>query len=447
MLRIFSNQFCLALVLCLIAFQVIAKKFVPTTSIKPKACIYNPHLGSQYFNQGDYLQAKVCFEQILRQAKKQGKLRPSIYYNLGSVYFKLAQFDKSKASFKQLLKDKKLGAVAYYNLALIANKQGNKQSVINYLKTGRRVSGDKQLTALINRQLLKLQGHALKRNRLNTVRDWRAYLYVSPGYDSNIYSAPIEAASNKSGNFIQIIGLFEKVIAGKGMGNKQPVLLFTSSVFLSNYFATNFNDYDLYDLGMRYLHPINHWKNVIEFNVKQSSYGHSEYQRFFTGTFKTKYRLTGGNTLRLRYRYEEIESLDLRFDYLEGNRQKLTASYQFKWLPDSVYLWYELEFNNRKDTLSRNYSPTRNTIRVRYEKKINITNEVFTEVEYRRGVYDPTPTQNRLDNRMTYTLAYVRNMAGNWQFMARWRLQKNRSSDSFYSYDRHIGLLTLRKSF
>ncbi len=450
MQRIFSKEFCLGLTLCLMAFQVVAKKLVATTlenSVlkSSTACIHNPYLGAQYFKQGEYLQAKLCFEQLLKRAKKRGKPSPSLYYNLGSVYFKLAQFNKSEALFKRLTKDKKLGAVAYYNLALIENKLGNRQSVINYFNAGRQASKNKSLTILINRQLLKLQRHTPKKSRLATIRDWHAYLYASPGYDSNIYSAPLEAASNKSGNFLQVIGLFEKTIIGKG--GKQPVLLFTSSVFFSNYVATNFNDYDLYDLGVRYLHPINHWQNAIAFNVKQSDYGHREYQRSVNGTFKTRRWFSNGNTLKLRYHYEKIESLDTSFDYLEGDRQKLTASYQFKWAFDSVYLWYQLELNNRKNTLRRNYSPTRNTLGVRYEKKTNAVNKVLATIEYRRGVYTPTSFQNRLDNRVTYALAYVHNMASNWQFMARWRFQRNRSRDLFYSYDRYIALLTLRKSF
>lgn len=404
-------------------------------------------LGSQQYNQGEYAQAKVHFELALNQAQQQGKPTNTIYYNLGSVCYQLEQYDESKLYFEKLLDDNKLKAVAYYNLALIENKQGNKQSTIDYLHQSRKVSTDSQLSKLVDQQLLKLSKQKPQRTKTVTYKDWHAYLYLSPGYDSNIKFAPAEVASNESGSFLQFYGLFDKRIAGKGYGKKDHALLITSSVFLSNYFSTDFNDYNIFDIGLRYLLPVRQWRNTIDFNIKKSTYGHRDYQRLYMATFKTLRKFSDGNTLSLRYRYEQINSLDPLFDYLEGNRQKLRLGYQFKWPSDLVDLWYELELNDRENTVKRNYSPTRNTFRVRYEKKFNATNRVYGELEYRHSDYDPTPTQDRLDKRTGYLLAYVNDITQDWKFLARWGFRSNNSTESIFSYDRHVMLLTLRKSF
>lgn len=404
-------------------------------------------LGSQQYNQGEYAQAKVHFELALNQAQQQGKPTNTIYYNLGSVCYQLEQYDESKLYFEKLLDDNKLKAVAYYNLALIENKQGNKQSTIDYLHQSRKVSTDSQLSKLVDQQLLKLSKQKPQRTKTVTYQDWHAYLYLSPGYDSNIKFAPAEVASNESGSFLQFYGLFDKRIAGKGYGKKDHALLITSSVFLSNYFSTDFNDYNIFDIGLRYLLPVRQWRNTIDFNIKKSTYGHRDYQRLYMATFKTLRKFSDGNTLSLRYRYEQINSLDPLFDYLEGNRQKLRLGYQFKWPSDLVDLWYELELNDRENTVKRNYSPTRNTFRVRYEKKFNATNRVYGELEYRHSDYDPTPTQDRLDKRTGYLLAYVNDITQDWKFLARWGFRSNNSTESIFSYDRHVMLLTLRKSF
>ncbi|MFV9615848.1 MAG: tetratricopeptide repeat protein [Gammaproteobacteria bacterium] len=408
-------------------------------------------LGGQHYNQGEYAQAKAYFERALNQAQQQGKSAHTIYYNLGSVCYQLEQYDQSKLYFEKLLDHNKLKAVAYYNLALIENKKGNKKSTIDYLYQSKKVSTDSQLSKLVDQQLLKLIKQKPQRTKTVTYKDWHAYLYLSPGYDSNISFAPLEVASNESGSFLQFYGLFDKRIAGKGYGKKKSALLITSSVFLSNYFSTDFNDYSIFDIGLRYLLPVNKWRNTIELNIKKSTYGHDDYLRFHVATFKTKRRFSDGNTLRLRYRFEQINSLDQRFDHLEGYRQKLRLGYQFKWPSDLVDLWYELELNDRENlktnTVDLNYSPTRNTFRLRYEKKFNATNRVYGELEYRHSDYDPTPSQDRADRRSGYLLAYVNDITRDWQLLARWGFRSTRSTESVFSHDRHIVLLTLRKSF
>ncbi len=442
---------CSALLLLVLFGQLSAEPVsvsVPVSPVRQENTLSdNLSLAGQLYNQGEYAQAKVYFELALNQAQQQAKPAQTIYYNLGSVCYQLKQYDESKLYFEKLLNHNKLKAVAYYNLALIENKLGNKKSTIDYLHQSKNASPDTQLAKLVDQQLLKISNQEPQRKKAVTYKDWNAYLYLSPGYDSNIKLEPAEVASNESGSFLQFYGLFDKRIAGKGYGKKDPALLITSSVFLSNYFSTDFNDYNIFDIGLRYLFPVNKWRNSIEFNIKKSTYGHRDYQQSYAATFKTRRRFSDGNTLRLRYRYEQLNSLDPLFDYLEGYRQKLRLGYQFKLQNDAVNLWYELELNDRQNTANLNYSPTRNTFRVRYEKKINATNKVYGELEYRHSDYDPTPVQDRLDKRSGYLLAYVNDVARDWQLLARWGFRSNNSTESVYSYDRHVALLTLRKSF
>lgn len=436
-------------IIFLICAQAVAE---PSVSSNVERTDSNSDLARQQYDKGNYEQAKFFYEKALTQAQVQGQTTRLIYYNLGSVCYKLKQFEQSGVYFKKLVNDEKLAALAYYNLALIENKQGNNESAIHYFNRSKAVSKNLQLSTLVDQQLLKLKTPTAEKalpgkDKTIKKKDWNAYLYLSPGHDSNINFAPLEVASNQSGNFLQVIGLFDKVIAGSSSDQKKPALLFTSSVFVSNYFSSDFNDYNLYDIGLRYLLPVNQWRNSIELNLKQSTYGHTDYQQRYVATFKTRRRFSAGDTLRLRYRYEQIDSQDPQFDYLEGYRQKFRLGYQFKWPQDSVYLWYELELNDRQNTVTRNYSPTRNTARLRYEKKFNASNSAYVEVEYRYSDYEPTATQDRLDKRSGYLFAYVYDIATDWQVLARLSYRNNRSTDSLFSYDRHVALLTLRKTF
>jgi len=449
---IFSKHFLSGFIFVVLVFQSLSVQAVATQQRQVNISRYYTSAGIQHFNQGQYLKAKSSFEQALSVLPSTDKSRTEIYYNLGSVCYKLKEYKQSRIYFNKLLRDKRLGAVAYYNLALIENRLDNKPAAIAYLQKSRSITTDRQLIALANRQLHQLdnkgdtsQSHY---RRTRTVKkDWHAYFYLSPGYDSNINFAPLDVGSGRSGRFIQGTALFDKKIAGKGNGYKTPVLLFTSSIFLSNYIATDFNDYNLFNVGLRYKLPLNQWHNVLNVNLDQSTYGHEKYQRNYSVTVYSRRYFSKGKMLRLRYRYDQINSLNSLYDYLEGYRQRLGAAYRIKWSHDYLFLWYGLEFNRRKNTVRRNYSPTRNSFRLRYEKKLNPSHKIYIETEYQRSNYVPTAVQDRLDNRSMYSLAYIYDFARSWQFKAQWRFSNNRSTDSLFSYKRHVGLLTLRKSF
>ncbi len=408
--------------------------------------------GARSFSQGNYEQAKAYFEQALMLSRQPEEPTASMNYNLGSVCFKLRQYEESKKYFSRLLDSSKLKAVAYYNLALIENKQGNRLRAKNFLAKSKAASKDEKFTVLVERQLEKLSSvktATLTPRKISniTIKDWQAYLYLRSGYDSNIKFSPLEIASEQSGRYLQSIGLFDKVIAGKGFGSRTPVLMFTSSFFVSNYHSTDFNDYNLFDIGLRYLHPVNQWRNSIDINIKKSTYGHNDYQRTVATTFKTKYLFSDGDIFRLRYRYEDISSLDSLYDYLSGSRHRLRVGYSFKWPDDAVLLWQEFEQNDRQNTARRNYSPVRSTSRLRYEKKMLAKHKAYVELEYRRSDYAATAFQDRLDSRASYTLAYLYDITPEWQLEAHWRFQNNRSTESIYSYDRHIAYLNVRKTF
>lgn len=407
----------------------------------------NLRLAKDEYQKGNYLVAKQYFEIALEHALSQNKPTDTINYNLGSVSYKLKLYSQSKTYFNKLLNHHKLKAVAYYNLALIENKLLRKKSAMDYLHKSKKNSSDKQFTKLIDQQIVKISKSKQKKINNKRLKDWHAYLYVGSGHDSNINFAPLEVASNESGGFLQGIGIFDKRIAGDGYGVKKSALLITSTIFLSNYYSTNFNDYDLFDVGLRYLKPVDKWRNVLEVNYKKSTYGHRDYQQISAITLKTKRKLLSGDTLRLRYRYEQFESLDTLFDYLEGNRQKIRAGYQFKWSASSAYLWYEFESNNRTNTANLNYSPVRNTLRLRFEKKIDVNNKVYVELEQRDSDYEVTLVQDRRDKRAGVLLAYSNTLSTDWKLQARWGFRRNRSTETAFSYDRHIILLTAKLTY
>jgi predicted negative regulator of RcsB-dependent stress response len=399
------------------------------------------------FSEQNYNAAKQSFLDAKALMEQRDEVAPAIYYNLGSVCYRLEQYEQSRDYFSSLSTNQNYAALAYYNIALNENQLNNRDAAIAALEKSRSETSDNELLALIDRQLKTLQEKDAKAAAAKEIKDWHLFLYARPGYDSNIRFAPLEIASNESGNFVQYIGAFDKSILGSATGQTSPALLLTSTVFISNYFSTDFNDYNMYDAGLRYAFPSGQWKNKIDVNVKKLTYGHEDYQHITSATLRTGIRFANRDELKLRYRYEDISSLRPIYDYLSGYRQRLRAGYQLTFPQDKLQLWYELEFNDRQNMINRNYSPTRNSLRLRYENRLNDTSKLVAEYEYRHSQYDPTPVQDRQDDRSVFLLAYVNDIAKGWQGEARWRFYTNRSTDTVYSYDRHLVFFSIRKLF
>jgi hypothetical protein len=403
--------------------------------------------GKQLFAAGQYADAKAAFDHVLASQQEQGAVSPAVHYNLGSICYRLEDYVCARKHFQRLTRTDSYAALAYYNLALVENRDDNPEAAVDALQSSRAATTDPKLIALVNKQLAKLRKSEPRRTTTTTVKDWHSFVYLRHGYDSNIRFAPLEVASNESGDFLQFIGTIDKRIVGEGSTTKQPGLFVNAVLFATNYYSTDFNDFSLLNAGLRYDHPLQGWRNRIAANYTTSTYGKEDYLESASLTLQTRKTLANDDEFQLRYRYEDIDSLRPVYDYLRGSRQRLRAGYQLTWPQDIVQLWYELELNDRQNTASRNYSPTRHTLRLRYETMLDSRNRLYGEYAFRDSDYEPTLTQDRQDERSLLTLAYVNDFAHSWQAEARWRFFTNRSTDNVYSYDRHIVFLSVRKLF
>lgn len=110
--------------------------------------------GIQFFTQGNYGQALEHF----KRAEKGGIKIANLSYNLGSVYYRLKQYELSKRYFEKLTRDKNLGHLAYYNLALIEYRLGHDLSAIELFEKSARSTDDAGLKTLADKQINTLKG-------------------------------------------------------------------------------------------------------------------------------------------------------------------------------------------------------------------------------------------------------------------------------------------------
>ncbi len=395
-------------------------------------------LGKTSFNQGNYEKSLTYFD----KAASQGKTLPKLDYALGSTHYRLGNYKTSKTYFLKLTSNKKYGALAYYNLGLISYKDKNIKQAIKHFKKSKNTTRSEKLKKLNKKQITKLTKPSRKK--------WSGYASAGYGYDSNIVAAPAGVAANQSGSFIRATALANYIMSG----NKTKGVVAKAGFFSSNYFSTNFSDDAslAFDISMR--DKLNNWKMSYDAGIKQSTYGTDDFQRILRLTFKAKNKLDKNNELRFRFRYEDIDSLSRRFDFLDGDRQRFRAEYHFKKsLTEKLRFLYELEFNDRQNinrtTRQLNYSPTRNKVAIRYDRKITSVDSIGGEIEYRDSSYDATPTQNRADTRYVAAIKYTHNFDRYWKLRTRLKYKNNDSNEpgDIFDYGRTITTIDLSRLF
>lgn len=387
--------------------------------------------GMESFSQADYSKALEHF----KRAEKAGLKDPQIYYNLGSVYYKLKQYNLSKRYFEKLAGNKSLGFQAHYNLALIEHKLGHKNDAIALFEKSVQITDDARLKALANKQINTLGGIKPK--------TWFAFVSPGYGYDSNIAHLPSSAASSESGSFFQLIGYTEWELY-KDSANS----LHTSATFLSkDYRNSNNFDLDSIALGAEYRQKINRWNLSYAFELGQSTFSGLDYLAQTGLIFDAKTKLSSEKEIRFRLRHEDISSRSNQFDFLEGVRTTLKSGYKLKILQQEYQYNYRLELNDRLDTATQNFSPTRHLIGFRYLNKLTRQLKAGLRVNFRVSGYQATASQNRTDKRSRIRLESKYQLNTNWTISTELLFSRNKSSEKSFEYDNHMATISMQALF
>jgi len=388
-------------------------------------------LGKKMFAQGQYERSLEHF----KRAESRGMKSSAFYYNLGATYYKLKQYKQSRSYFEKIISDRKTRALAYYNLALIAHKQGKNTEALALFKKSIKYTKNKKLIRLAKKQI----------SIINTSNKniWSSYVSLAYGNDSNIASIPDNAAADESSDFIRVNALVDWLISG----TKTRGFSTFASFYSNDYTISDRYDFDVIGTGVDYHNKISGWKMTYRADLSKSTYGTLDYQRITAITVNSKKKSRGNNQWRLRYKYEDINSLNRLYDYLDGSRQKIRTEYRIKYPTDEIRLQYELELNNRENLTTTlgdiNYSPVRNRFVINYIKNITKLDKVRFEALYRNSDYDVTPARDREDDRLQFTASYTRKLDKYWKLKTRASYRQNDSTVPSLEYNRTIFFIAL----
>ena len=165
---------------------------------------------------GDYSTAVKAFESALAG----GIDTPVLYYNLGVSYYRLEKYKESRNAFLKLTDDKKMAAIAAYNLGLVAAKQSNDKLAKQYFQQVIKSTTDKTLITLSETAIKRLDSDAKpvkkseKRKRVE--KNWNGYLSLTVANDSNVglVNDDLEAVSQVSDTYLGLFAIAEGVVKG-----------------------------------------------------------------------------------------------------------------------------------------------------------------------------------------------------------------------------------------
>jgi tetratricopeptide (TPR) repeat protein len=387
--------------------------------------------GTHAFKAQEYRRALDHFE----RAEQAGMSEARLFYNLGAVHYRLENYERSRGYFERLLDHPRLGALGYYNLGLIAHQSGERAEAIAYFEKCAEISADQGLAALAEKQIATLGGRPPK--------PWFGYVSAVYGYDSNITLLTSSSAANQSGEFVQALALGELTLAGKPEDSYELTLLMLATDFLD---GDEFDD-DLLTVGVERRRRAGGWHINYGLEAGTSTFAGEDYTDTVALSAGGRTGFEPDRELRLRLTLEDITASSGEFDFVAGSRAEFNASYRIDNGSREYRFEYGLESNDRENTATESFSPTRHRLRLRYFQQLGARTEIGSSIEFRDSDYRGVPGDDRHDQRLRLRLE------GKYRFDADWGAQSeitytdNDSNQAGSSYHKYQALVSINALF
>ncbi len=370
--------------------------------------------GIQAFKREDYRQALEAFERAWRA----GMRRPSLYYNLGVCHYKLGHLDRARSFFRSLTGTPGFRQLAWYNLGLVALKEGRKAEARRWLRKA--AAGSNPRVAALARRTL---------HRLKPARPWRAGADLALGYDDNVLLRADDVPTRDGDNYLDLYL----------WGDYRPEPDTRVGAFFSRQDYLDVNAGDFQQLGVTAARTFRHagWHLVPSLRLTTSRLGGVDYQDIVDFRFTARKRLDGRRRLVLRVRHSSIDSGDPVYDPFQGARQQLRADYHLPVQAGRLRLRYQLELNDRDDSPTASFSPTRHQFRARLRRRLGGDWRGEAELEYRRSNYPAVAGFSRQDDRWRLRLGARRRLDKDMMLVLRYTYTDNRSNQASRDYTRN----------
>jgi len=391
---------------------------IPVYAADPGVDEYNK--GVAYFKDKKYYKALIFF----KQASKAGMNKSSLYFNLGVTSYKLKNYKRSEYYFKNILKDTHFRQIALHNLGLVAEKRNKKNIAVRWYRQSVENNTSRRITYLSNKKLEYLTSKKKKsRNNIN------ASIRVALGYNDNVTNEALNSPSNKKENYKEVFGYLKLPVSNR--------INFVGMLYKLNYDRLSTEDFILYSEGVDYTIRSRNWKFISKFTLTQSLLNNISFQNIVGFKVTGQRNLQNNARLKLYYQHSNIQSKNVLYNYLQGDRHQLISEYKKKTVLGYLRLRYKIEVNQLQNTLTANYSPTRHSLRTRLKQNLKNNWTLSEEVAYRVSKYETVSNLTRIDSRLRLQFMITRALQHNWSIGIRYNYTKNNSNVSNETYSRN----------
>jgi hypothetical protein len=353
-------------------------------AVAPLPAAGKPNLvqqGTAAFQRGAHGEALEFF----MRAEQAGRGTETVEYNIAVCLYRLQRFKEAQPRFIKLSKHAKWRDLAHYNLGLVAEAAGEHEDAAKWYRLAADGATEK-LRLLAERKLAQLQA-------ARASRDWMTLLSLSLGHDSNAASLAdeMQSAANAADNYSEWLAYGQRYFKGRaGAGLKFYALGFDRR-------HEDFNSLDsrVAGLGLAREFPWRDYKAEAGIRLTRTLVDSNVLADQLQAGMSLSRPLAEG-TLSLAYLPSRYFSGD-RYSQIEGWQQRLEANWTRRFNTVTLETRYRFETNDRND-LRRDgsfssYSPVRNSIMGKLDRKLSDSFNLSLALEYTRGNYSG---ENRL---------------------------------------------------
>ena len=389
--------------------------------------------GVAAFRAKDFDGARRFFE----QARSDGLDTAALHYNLGSTLYKLGRYEEAARSFEDCARDPAWAPLALYNMGLATFAQGRQPEAAGYFLKSWRTTDDDKLAVLAFSMLERSDPQALAVPR-STVS-------FGVGYDSNVVLANNVSAGQPTGTGDNYTELLATVGAQAGSGSGAPH--WTASFYDLRYF--DLREFSISELGAGLDLPWtrDQWRYDAGGQLLYSWRAGSGYQQVTALQAGTAYQQWRELLPRLRVRYELINAIDERFQFLEGSLFEATASVTQFLAEHTMHYGVSYEHNDRENFTTTDgyysYSPDRISLwwqgswvfqgRWRIDPSIRYRQSSYSGVDQHGGL-----TQTREDDEWQARVRISYRIVFPWQVTGEYLYSANRSNFPEFTYNRYL---------
>lgn len=326
---------------------------------------------------------------------------PAVHFNIGVASFRLGRYAEAQSAFEEVARTPAMAGLAYYNLGLVAARQGDASKATRWFLMVEQTTEDERLRALASAQLGELAPPPPDRN-------WLGYAAFGAGYDDNVAlvsNSDVLGISGTADSFAELQLALSAPLA-------QPWRL-DAGLSLIDY-----QDLDTFDQlgihgGGRYRWEIGDWTNDVGLQLAHTMLDGEGFENRRTLMLQTASQVLGDARLRMRYRFNDIDGLD-EFSGLSGRRHE--AGGRISWARQSWDFSAEFQFEVG-DYDDSTLSATRQRLSFDVQRTFSAGWAALFEASQRHSNYDLD--SNGSEDRTELALSLSKTINARWRLVIR----------------------------